>query len=97
MKVRRYNKKFPSAKGDQGWIYGMMSFIDTIDGKPVDAKLQKWVEELHARDAAYIRHHIGKVDAGIDTTIVEDCPKCQEEIDIQIPTGASFFRATFDD
>jgi len=96
-RIKRYNSKFPEAVGDEGLIFGMLNFISEINGEPVDAKLHDYVSALHAKDAAYIRHRINKLPDGLDDTVVVTCPKCDEEVEVQIPLGANFFHTDFDD
>jgi hypothetical protein len=74
-----------------------MSFIDSINDKAPDAKLQSYVEEMAAKDSSYIRHRINKLDAGIARTIVVHCNRCGEDVEVPVPMGANFFHTDFDD
>lgn len=96
-RVRQYQSKFPDAIGDESWVFGMMAFISAINGKEVDATLHKYVEELHVRDAAYLRHRINKLTGGIERDYTVHCNKCGEDVEVAIPMGANFFHADFDD
>ena len=96
-RVRQYNNKFPDAVGDESWIFGMMAFIAEVNGKAVDATLHSYVEGLHVRDAAYIRHRVNKLAGGIAKTIVVHCPKCGEDVEVEVPLGANFFHTDFGD
>ena len=96
-RVKRYQSKFPDAIGDEGWIFGMMAFISAVNGEAVDASLHDYVEGLHVRDAAYIRHRINKLPGGIEREITLQCPKCGEDVEVAIPMGANFFHTDFDD
>jgi rRNA maturation protein Nop10 len=94
MKAKRYNKKFPEAVGDISLIYGIMANIATINGKEMGAsELQRYVEELAAMDASFIRNKINKLEVGIDTTIYEECPKCHEDLEFAMPMGPEFFHS----
>lgn len=95
--VKRYQTKFPDAIGDEGWVFGMMVFISAVNDKEVDASLHNYVENLHVRDAAYLRHRINKLAAGIDRDTTVHCPKCGNDVEVTIPMGANFFHTDFDD
>jgi len=97
-KARRYNKKFPEAKGDIAYIYRLMSNIMTIDDKEVNfSEIQKFIEEMHTKDSSYLKNRINKLKVGYDTDIIEECPKCNEEVRFELPITAEFFRTRYDD
>jgi hypothetical protein len=98
IKAKRYQKKFPEAKGDMGYIYRLMTNIMYIDSKEISpVELQKFIEELHSKDSSYLKNKINKLKVGYDTDMFEDCPKCQSEVRFDLPITAEFFRTRFDD
>lgn len=93
-KVKVYSKKFPEAKGDQSLIYGMMSNIQTVNGKVMQgSEFTRYIENLPVRDSNYIRNRINRLKLGIDSDIFEICknPACGEEVEISLNIGAEFF------
>ncbi len=96
-KVKRYESKFPDAIGDESWIFGMMAFITEINGEAVDAKLHDYVENLHVKDAAYLRHKVNKLKGGIERETTVHCSKCDNDVEVTIPMGVNFFHTDFDD
>lgn len=96
-RVRRFESKFPDAVGDESWVFGMMAFISEINGEPVDSKLHDYVEALHVKDAAYLRHKVNKLGGGIDRSTTVHCPKCNNDVEVDIPMGVNFFHTDFDD
>lgn len=96
MKVKRYNKKFPEAKGDISLIYSMMSSIQSVNGKQLTgSEFLRYVEELPAGDASFIRNRIQKLKVGLDTTLYETCknPQCGEDLEIRLRMGPEFFHS----
>lgn len=98
-KARKFHKKFPNAKGDMAYIYRLMANIHSIDGNEelTNSELQKFVEELHTRDSAYIKNRMSKIEVGLDTRIFEECPSCNEDVEFDLPINSEFFNSRFDD
>lgn len=94
MKAKRWMKKFPEQIGDPSLIYGMMANIATVNDKVLEGSpMQRYVEELAATDASFIRNRINKLEIGIDTTIYEECPRCHEDLEFTMPMGPEFFHS----
>lgn len=97
-KAKRFHKKFPEAKGDIAYIYRLMTNIASVDGEELKpTALQNFVEELHTMDSSYLKSKINKLKIGYDTDIVEECPKCEEDIEFALPITFEFFRTRFED
>ena len=75
-----------------------MMNISEVNGKKLSTReKQAWLEGLSGMDSSAIKHEINKLEVGLDTTCVQDCPTCKEEIEFQIPVTSEFFRTRFDD
>lgn len=97
-KARRFHKKFTEAKGDMSYIYRLMTNIATVDGKTLPLpELQKFVEEMAVRDSSYMKNKMNKLKVGIDTEIIEECPKCNSDHKFELPITYDFFRTRYDD
>lgn len=100
-KARQFHKKFPEAQGDIAYIYRLMANIYSIDGNSelTSIELQKFVEGLHSRDTAYLKHRMGKIKIGIDTAIYEECTNgsCGEDVKFELPINGEFFSTRFED
>lgn len=57
-------------------------------------KIKELVSKLHSSDTATIREFIKDNSPGIDTTIVVNCPDCNQEMRMELPITESFFRPT---
>lgn len=93
-KVKRYNKRFPEAKGDVTLIYTMIANIQSVNDKvPAGSEFLTYIEGLPVKDSSFIRNRIQKLRIGIDTTIFEECknPACKEELEIPLRLGPEFF------
>jgi hypothetical protein len=97
-KAKRFHKKFTEAKGDIAYIYRLMANIATVDGKvlPLNDK-QQLVEELPVMDTSYLKNRISKLKVGYDTEIIEECPRCGEEVRFELPITAEFFHTRYED
>jgi hypothetical protein len=101
IQAKRYNKKFPEAVGDISYIFSLMLNIHSVskkltsvpseDGGISQGELQKFVEELSGMDSSYIRNRIAELDFGIDTTIIRECKRCQEDLEFPLTLGSEFF------
>jgi hypothetical protein len=99
-RAKRFNKKFPLAQGDIGYIYRLMTNIATVDGEEMKyTSLQELIEGLHTKDSSFLRNKINKLKVGIDTEIIEECknPKCGADISFDLPITSEFFRTRYED
>jgi hypothetical protein len=62
--------------------------IDNIDDK---VKVQKFCQNMPARDSLALRKHMDDNECGIEMLAQMDCPHCYEESEVRLPIGASFF------
>lgn len=97
-RVKKFEKQFPDSIVDVSYIYGLMSQIESVDGEVLRfSDLQKFLEELPVKDTSFIKHRISKLEIGLDTNIVRECPKCKDDIEFTLPVGPEFFRSYFGD
>tara|TARA_A100001015_G_C14926594_1_gene686619 strand:- start:10 stop:873 length:864 start_codon:yes stop_codon:yes gene_type:complete len=62
--------------------------VDDITDK---VKIQKFCQNMPARDSLALRKHMDKNEAGIEMKSHMQCPHCYEESEVRLPIGASFF------
>jgi len=62
--------------------------IDNVDDK---IKIQKFCQNMPARDSLALRKHMDKNEAGIEMKAHMSCPMCYEESEVRLPIGANFF------
>lgn len=94
LKVKRYNRKFPEAKGDISLIYGMMSNIATVNGEvKAGTEFMRYIEDLPAGDSSFIRNRVSRLKLGVDPEIQKVCknPRCKEDLAIPLRVGSEFF------
>jgi hypothetical protein len=98
-RVRRFQRKFPDAKGDISYIYRLMMHIMTVndDDRIERAQLQKIVESLPVKDSSYFKKAISKLKFGYDTEVFHTCVRCKEEFSFDLPIGTNFFRTRYED
>lgn len=92
-------KLHPDYDGDPSYLLDLSSRIVTVNGESkIQAELQIYIENLPAMDSNYLRqacaHFSG--DLGLNTDCKSICPRCNEEIDFNLPFSSEFFRPTFD-
>ena len=54
-------------------------------------KIQRFCQNMPARDSLTLRKYIDKNEPGIDMKSYMTCPHCLEESEVRLPMGASFF------
>ena len=60
----------------------------TPEGKQVEIErndMRDWLGELDIMDIESIVESMDEVDCGVDTSIVIECPRCDEEWDVELP------------
>ena len=62
--------------------------IDNISDKP---KVQKFCQNMPARDSLALRKFMDRNEPGIEMKQHMSCPHCFEETEVRLPMGASFF------
>ena len=97
-KAKRFHKKYPESKGDMTYIYRLMTNISSVDADELlPPELQKFIEELHTKDSSYLKNRMNKLKLGYDTEIIEECPKCNSDVEFQLPITHEFFRTRYED
>lgn len=99
-KLKRFKLDFPEAKGNQLYIYNLMSNIHSVNGQVLKrTELERFVKSLAGMDSSYLKHRISKMKVGVNLDRREICSnkECQSEIDFRIRFGLDFFRTRFDD
>lgn len=54
-------------------------------------KIQKFCQNMPARDSLKLRKYIDHNEPGVDMTSAMICPHCLEESEVRLPMGAAFF------
>lgn len=97
-RAKKIKRKTKGRAGRMDYIYRMARYIVSVNGEDKTTDEAKgYVEKLHARDSAYIKDRMGKVEVGYDTKIYRDCPYCGSEVEFELPITEEFFRPRFDD
>ena len=94
----RIKSKFEEYEGDPEYILNYKYKIVSIDGQaPNPAKIQNWIENLHARDARYFDSKYDEISSryGMDLHVFDICPKCGEEIEFDLIVTTEFFRPKY--
>jgi phage FluMu protein Com len=98
VKSRRFHKKYSEVKGDMSYIYRLMANVYSVDGKELSpSELQAFIENMSSMDASYMKNRMNKLKVGIDTEIMEECPKCHADHKFELPITYEFFRTRFED
>lgn len=71
-----------------------MLIVSIMGIKKSRHEIALFANKLHSSDTAAIREWLRENSPGIDPTISLTCPECNQEIQIGMPIGESFFRAT---
>lgn len=96
-KAKRLKRKAKGAMtGDISYILRLAEHLVLVNGEEIPAnKKQAYVESMHSRDSAYIRHQLNSIELGYDLQIYEDCPFCGSEVEFTLPMTEEFFRPRF--
>lgn len=79
-------------KKDQSVVTdAMLNTIVAIDNITDRNKLTKFVENMPARDARFLRSHIAATAPSIDMNSMFTCPSCAKEAQVGIKLGLGFF------
>ena len=65
--------------------------VVAVAGIEDKVKVQKFCQNMPARDSLALRKHMDNNECGIDMKSHMDCPHCYEESEVRLPIGASFF------
>jgi hypothetical protein len=95
--AKRFNRKFPEAKGDIAYIYRLMMHVATVNGEEAGRDLQQLVEGLSVKDSSYFKKKINELKFGYDTEVFHTCVGCREEFTFDLPIGVNFFRTRYND
>lgn len=98
-RAKKTSRRNPNIDPDElSYILRLCKTIVSVNGEELDPPtLQSYVDKMHARDVSYIWHQIGKVKIGYDKMVELECPECGEVMKFNLPMGANFFRAYFED
>ena len=90
---KKDKKRFTALEGDPSYIYTLAMRIHTINGEEMKIRDKAdYVKTLIAKDTNIIFNAINDMSPGIDLTIYDPCTSCGEDIEVDIPVGAAFFR-----
>ena len=94
--AKEMKEKFPDMKGEV-YLLTLQSFIDTIDGKPVDPiMIQENIKKLPMGDTNILSQAATKLNEsiGIDNSVKVKCTNCNSDITIPFRYTDEFFRPT---
>lgn len=80
------------------FMYRIAKQIVSVNGEEYDfGHMVQYVQDMHARDSAFMRWTINQIKLGYDTTIeIDECPNCGEYYEVTLPMTGEFFRPSFD-
>ena len=65
--------------------------IISVDGITDKSKLSRFIPAMPARDSLALRKFMDENEPGITMRSWMDCPECEEQSEVRLPLGASFF------
>lgn len=65
--------------------------IVSVAGITDKTKISMFVRNMPARDSLALRKFLDNQEPGIDMSVYMSCPSCNEESEVSMPLGASFF------
>jgi len=65
--------------------------ILSVDGITDKTKLRKFIPAMPARDSLALRKYMDDNEPGITMRSWMECPECEEQSEVRLPLGASFF------
>lgn len=97
--AKRILRKYPDYDGDPSIILSMQHRIEKINGESLlPAKLQQYIEKMHARDYQYFNSKYSEVSDsyGLDIyDMIETCPRCGNDVTFDLPINEEFFRPKY--
>lgn len=74
----------------------LMEAIESKNGEPFNNEDEKknYVDNLHMQDLVEIQNTISRIDFGLDNTIVRECAKCHDDMEVAGLICPEFFRPT---
>ena len=93
--VKRLNRqdKLQDAESYE-YIYRFASCIKTINNEERPIKdIMDYLDNLNLRDFDEIKKRLSKIHIGLDTSLIRNCKKCGEEVEVLGTTVPEFFRS----
>ena len=87
--TQKKKKKYNIAEGNTTEI--MKLFVTSVNGATGRAEITKFIENMPAYDARYLRVAHTKVTPKVDTTQEYICNQCQYETELEVPFTTDFF------
>ena len=76
------------------YIYRFASCVKTINGEEKDIKdVMDYLDNLNLRDFDEIKKRLSNIHIGLDTSLIRNCKKCGEEVEVLGTTVPEFFRS----
>lgn len=69
----------------------LFTSIISIAGETDRSKLVSMVSNMRAQDSRALRKYIDEIEPGVEMKQIFICPKCQDESEVNIPLGMTFF------
>ncbi len=84
-------KKKQGQKNDSLVTSRLQYAIVAVDGITDRGKINRFVENMPARDSLALRKHIDANEPGIEMKSWMQCEECDEHTEVSLPLGATFF------
>lgn len=98
-RTNELKEQFPDMKTDPVAALTIQTFIDTIDGHPIDkALIYEQIKELPMADANIISKTGVKLNGkvGIDSIVKVHCDNCNNDVNLTFPYTPEFYGPTID-
>lgn len=96
--AKKVAKNGRTSQNEVAFMYRLAKSIVSLNGNSIDfPEAQEYVQEMHARDSAYINYKLDQIELGYDTEVeIEACGQCGEAYEVNLPMTSEFFRPSFD-
>jgi len=91
LSVQKTRRKKLGDKSDKDVTSRLLRAVVSIGGETDPSKVAKMVLNMPARDARALRKYIAKISPDVDMKQFATCSFCNEESEVNIPLGVSFF------
>jgi rubredoxin len=89
LQARKKKKKHNISEGNS--TETLKTFVVSVNGSTDTASVRKFVEDMPAFDARYLRVAQTKVTPNMDTLQDYVCPECSHEAELEVPFTTDFF------
>lgn len=89
--VTSERKKKQGQQSDNLVTQKLMYSVVSVDGTTDKVKVQAFIRNMPARDSLMLRKFMDSNEPGIDMKSWMTCPSCDEQSEVKLPLGVSFF------